>query len=52
MIYDRYKFVEEWSIEDLIRIPNEENNLYEFKSSRINNDKLRERISIAASAFW
>lgn len=52
MYNERYKTVEEWSEKDITEIPDEENDIYEFKSSRILKDKLKERISIAASAFW
>jgi len=52
MNYERYMFVEDWTEEDLMQLSNQESAFYEYKSSRITSDKLRERISIAASAFW
>lgn len=41
-----------WGFQDLCELPSEENNTFEYKSSKISFDLLRNKISIAASAFW
>lgn len=38
--------------EDLREIPTSETDLFEFKSSKIRLDNLKNKISIAASSFW
>ncbi|GAA5531590.1 ATP-binding protein [Herpetosiphon gulosus] len=52
MIHEPHKQIEGWTEEDLLRLPSEENDHYEYKSSQIPMDRLKEKISIAASAFW
>jgi len=49
---ERYRFVENWTEEDLLTIPQEETESFEYKSSQTPIDKLKEKISVAASAFW
>lgn len=49
---DKYKYIENWTEVDLFNIPKEENERFEYKSSKINIEKLKEKISVAASAFW
>lgn len=41
-----------WSYRDLKELPSEETDLYEYKSSRTKIDRLKNKISIAASSFW
>lgn len=41
-----------WTEDELSEIPTSETELYEYKSSRISLDNLKNKISIAASAFW
>lgn len=41
-----------WTYEDLLDIPNAESNTYEYKSSKVPLENLKNKISIAASAFW
>lgn len=47
-----YKYIENWTAEDLDSLPNEETVIYEYKSSNTPLDKLKEKLAIAASAFW
>ncbi len=42
----------EWTYEDLKELPKEESDSYEYKSSKIQLDDLKHKISIAASSFW
>lgn len=41
-----------WTEEDLKEIPSSETDLFEYKSSKISLDNLKNKISLAASAFW
>jgi hypothetical protein len=47
-----YNFINEWLEEDLLLLPSSETDEIEYKSSRTTPDKLAEKISVAASAFW
>src|SRR6266496_1739661 len=47
-----FQLIESWIEDDLLSLPGEESDLYEYKSSRTPIDKLKEKIAIAASAFW
>jgi hypothetical protein len=49
---EQYKLIEEWNEDDLLNLPEEENDRYEYKSSKTPTDKLKDKICIAASAFW
>jgi len=49
---ERYRFIENWTEEDLLSIPKEESDSFEYKSSKTPLDKLKEKISVSASAFW
>lgn len=42
----------EWTYEDLMNIPSVESDAYEYKSSKVQLDNLKNKISVAASAFW
>ncbi len=42
----------EWIYEDLLSLPSEESGVYEYKSSKTKMDELKNKISVAASAFW
>lgn len=42
----------EWTYEDMEDIPKSESEVYEYKSSKVPLDKLKNKISIAASSFW
>lgn len=44
--------ISKWTYEDLNNIPNEESNAYEYKSSKVPLDSLKNKISVAASSFW
>jgi len=44
--------VSAWVYEDLNNIPNQESSGYEYKSSKVTLDNLKNKISVAASAFW
>lgn len=44
--------IKEWNYENLKDIPSEESNAFEYKSSRIPLDHLKNEISVAASSFW
>lgn len=52
MVFEKIEIINNWEEDDLKNIPIEENDNYEFKSSRINLKDLKKEISIAASAFW
>ncbi|MDD4730085.1 MAG: ATP-binding protein [Dysgonamonadaceae bacterium] len=41
-----------WVYQDLLELPSEETDIYEYKSSKVPLDQLKNKISIAASAFW
>lgn len=41
-----------WVYQDLLELPSEETDIYEYKSSKVPLDKLKNKISKAASAFW
>jgi hypothetical protein len=50
-----YENLESWTEKDLEYLPEEEDDFYEYKSSRIISksfDELKKKISVAASAFW
>ncbi len=47
-----YESIKEWNYENLKDIPSEESNAFEYKSSRIPLDHLKNKISVAASSFW
>lgn len=49
---ERYRFIENWTEEDLLALPQGETEYFEYKSSKTPIDKLKDKISIAASAFW
>lgn len=49
---ERYRLVENWVEDDLTDLPVEENEYYEYKSSETPTAKLKEKIAVAASAFW
>lgn len=49
---DRYRLIDDWEVEDLLNLPSGETEYYEYKSSRIPLTNLKEKIAIAASAFW
>jgi predicted HTH transcriptional regulator len=49
---DRYLLVEQWEEADLLGLPTEETDYYEYKSSKVPTAKLKEKTEIAASAFW
>jgi hypothetical protein len=40
-----------WTYKDLLELPSEETDIYEYKSSRVTLDQLKNKISMAASAF-
>lgn len=42
----------EWEYDDLLNLPKEESSVIEYKSSRTPLDKLKNKISVAASSFW
>ena len=42
----------EWNYDKLKELPNDESNVLEYKSSRVPLDKLKNKISVAASSFW
>jgi len=42
----------EWTYEDLNELTNSETDIFEYKSSKVSLDELKNKISIAASAFW
>jgi hypothetical protein len=44
--------IEKWIEEDLLQLPKEENEGIEYKSSKTPIEKLKEKMCIAASAFW
>jgi len=44
--------ISKWTYEDLNDIPIEESNAYEYKSSKVPLDSLKNKISVAASSFW
>lgn len=49
----KYQYdIENWSEDDLLDLPNMENDTIEYKSSKVPLDKLKDKISVAASAFW
>lgn len=41
-----------WEYQDLLELPSEETDIYEYKSSKVPLDQLKNKISKAASAFW
>jgi len=45
-------YISKWIYQDLLELPSEETNIYEYKSSKVSLDRLKNKISIAASAFW
>jgi len=51
-VIERYRLVEDWEETDLLSLPDEETDYYEFKSSRVPTTKLKDKIAVAASAFW
>jgi len=52
MALKNHQVIENWSEEELLQLPEEENDELEYKSSQTSFDKLKNKISIAASAFW
>lgn len=44
--------IRDWEYENLLDLPQEENEIYEYKSSKTPLDQLKLKISKAASAFW
>lgn len=48
----KFKEYEDWVESDLEKLPNEETEIFEYKSSQINLNQLKNKLSIAASAFW
>lgn len=44
--------ISKWTLEDLLELPSEETDIFEYKSSRTTLDQLQNKISKAASAFW
>lgn len=44
--------ISKWVEDDLKEIPSSESDLYEYKCSKTSLDDLKNKISIAASAFW
>ncbi|MBZ0316519.1 MAG: ATP-binding protein [Anaerolineae bacterium] len=52
MRLDLFRSVENWTEQELSQLPEEESDQYEFKSSQTTSDKLKEKIPVAASAFW
>lgn len=44
--------ISKWVYQDLLDLPLEETDIYEYKSSKVPLDQLKNKISIAASAFW
>lgn len=49
----QYQYVEAWQDEnDLLALPNPEDDQHEYKRSRTSDKELAEKISVAASAFW
>lgn len=50
---DLYRRIEDWTEDELVNeLPSEENDDFEFKSSRTSDDGLKSKLSVAASAFW
>jgi hypothetical protein len=49
---NQYRFIESWNEEYLLNLPKGETEYFEYKSSKTPVEKLKEKISIAASAFW
>ena len=47
-----YSYIKSWDEQDLINIPQFETDEYEYKSSLVKNEELKDKITIAASAFW
>ena len=47
-----FRIVESWTEDDLLDLPDEESENYEYKSSELSPKKLKEKLAIAASAFW
>lgn len=49
----QYQYVEQWNDEnDLLSLPNPEDDQHEYKKSLTPDKQLAEKISVAASAFW
>lgn len=47
-----YSYINNWLEQDLINIPQYETDEYEYKSSLAKPEELKDKIIIAASAFW
>lgn len=47
-----YRDIEQWDEDNLIQLPTNETDLYEYKSSKTDLKSLKKKISAAASAFW
>ena len=47
-----YEYIKNWDEQDLNNIPQFETDEYEYKSSLVKPEELRDKIVIAASAFW
>ncbi|MFL5807026.1 MAG: ATP-binding protein [Roseiflexaceae bacterium] len=52
MAIDRHRFIESWTEDDLLKLPPEETDLYEYKSSLTPIDDLKKKVATAGSAFW
>lgn len=54
MATGRFNYIENWTETDLLSIPDEENDTYEYKSSQTDQkpDTFKKKIYKAASAFW
>jgi hypothetical protein len=49
---ERFRLIENWKEEDLLNLPKGETEYFEYKSSKTPSEKLKDKISVAASAFW
>lgn len=52
LFFEKADIIKNWTEDDLDELPKYEDDRYEYKSGMITFDKLGEKISIAASAFW
>lgn len=52
MALEKADIINSWTEDDLDELPKYESDLYEYKSKLVSFDKLVDKISIAASAFW
>lgn len=48
----RYSYITTWGESDLKNLPASETSEFEYKSSRVANDELVKKMTVAASAFW